>query len=212
MNGDDGEIGTWLKIFVVCIFGLGSVMGFFLFFSRNSLLSKASGEQASLLFIPHTQVVQKGNTVKVQILLDTNKAYVRGVDVAVAFDQSFLTLNSIIPKAQKDSQLRTYLPLDYSNDFDSMKVISQANKNGRMEFSAITADMKKNQLMKSINGNLVLAELEFLMKKEGTTKVTILKSHPSRDSTVVQATNPPINILTKTNVLTLTTLIPTLSP
>jgi hypothetical protein len=187
-------------------------MGFFLFFSRNSLLSKASGEQASLLFIPHTQVVQKGNTVKVQILLDTNKAYVRGVDVAVAFDQSFLTLNSIIPKAQKDSQLRTYLPLDYSNDFDSMKVISQANKNGRMEFSAITADMKKNQLMKSINGNLVLAELEFLMKKEGTTKVTILKSHPSRDSTVVQATNPPINILTKTNVLTLTTLVPTPSP
>lgn len=212
MNGDDGEIGTWLKIFVVCIFGLGSVMGFFLFFSRNSLLSKASGEQASLLFVPDTHVVQKGNTVKVQIVLDTNKAYVRGVDVAVAFDQSFLTLNTIIPKAQKDSQLKTYLPLDYANDFDSMKVISQANKSGRIEFSAITADMKKSQLMKSINGNLVLAELEFLMKKKGTTKVTILKSHPSRDSTVVQSTNPPINILTKTNVLTLTTLIPTLSP
>lgn len=205
MNNEDVEIGVWVRIFVVCIFGLGTAVGFFIFFSGNSVFTKASGEQASLQFSPNSISAHKGETVKVQVMLDTNKAQIRGTDVMMKFDPTLLTLNRLIPTAQKYTELKTYLPLDEYQNFDNWKVISRANSEGIIEFSAITADIPNNKLLKTISGNLAIAELEFIMKKEGTTKVEFLKSHPTHDSTVVQDINPPINILTRTNTLILST-------
>lgn len=212
MNNEDVEIGVWVRIFVVCIFGLGTAVGFFIFFSGNSVFTKASGEQASLQFSPNSISAHKGETVKVQVMLDTNKAQIRGTDVMMKFDPTLLTLNRLIPTAQKYTELKTYLPLDEYQNFDNWKVISRANSEGIIEFSAVTADIPNNKLLKTISGNLAIAELEFIMKKVGTTKVEFLKSHPTHDSTVVQDINPPINILTRTNTLILSTQILTPTP
>ncbi len=211
MDNELIEIGIWIKIFFFCVFGLGAAIGFFIFFSGNAFFTKASGGDASIMFSPATIVAKKGDVFTVQLMVDTNKSYVRGIDVVASFDPSALTLRMITPTAQKDTELKTYLPLDSSNTFDFLNVISHANKTGTLDFGAIAADVQTNKMKSAVNGNFVMATLEFFVLKEGNATVTLLKTHPTRDSTVVQDVNPPVNILSKVNTLYITpqTTIPT---
>ncbi|MBF0208087.1 MAG: hypothetical protein HQK53_14510 [Oligoflexia bacterium] len=56
---ENSDIGDWLKLFVLCIFGLGTAVVFFLFFNSNSIFTKATGAQASLTFHPYAVSVKK---------------------------------------------------------------------------------------------------------------------------------------------------------
>lgn len=212
MDNDFVEIGIWIKIFFVCIFGLGAAIGFFFYLSGNALFTKASGAQASLQFSPNTLTAKRGETVKVKLMVNTNKAQIRGVDVVAAFDPTVLMLRMVHPVSQKDTELKTFLPLDGSNDFDFSRVIARANTEGKIEFSGITADIAKNQIRRPISGNFEFAELEFLVKKEVNTAVTIVKTHPTRDSTIVEDTNPPLNILSLVNTLFILAPLPSPTP
>ena len=210
MDNDFVEIGIWIKVFFVCIIGLGSAIGFFFYFSGNALFTKASGAQASLQFSPNSLTARRGETVKVMVMVNTNKAEVRGVDVVAIFDPRVLMLRMVSPVSQNNTELKTFLPLDSSNSFDFSQVLAKANTEGRIEFSGITADITNNKIRKPVTGNFAFAELEFLVKKEMNTAVKIIKTHPTRDSTVVENSNPPLNILSLTNTLFI--LAPTPSP
>jgi hypothetical protein len=197
---EDSELGNWLKFFVLFIFGLGTVVIFFLFFNRNSFLTKASGAQATLSFNPSSLTVKKDGILSTQVELEVNNAYVRGSDIKIVYDPSRLTLLKVRPLAQEQSSLKTYLPLDASKNFNEYAVIKRANSEGVIELSAVTFDVKNSQFTQTLTGKLALVELTFIAKKEGSANIAFLANNLTLDSTVVQDTNPPLNILTKTNL------------
>jgi hypothetical protein len=147
--------------------------------------------------------------VSTQILLDVNNAYARGSDIKIVFDPSRLELVKVRPLAQEQTALKTFLPIYESRKFAEALVIRRANSEGILEFSAITADTNTGKLTQTVTGKIALAELTFVIKKEGNATVAFLTNHPTLDSTVVEEGNPPLNILTKTNILMITMDSPT---
>jgi len=202
---ESSEIGVWLKIFVVCFFGLGTAIGLLIFFSGKSLLTRASTAQASLRFKPDHIVTMQNEAVTVQVVLNTGKAAVRGSDVVISYDPTFLRLQTVTPLASTYTAFKTYVPMDQNRQFNMTKVVNTANLSGRVEFGVLAADMQNEILTKPVNGNLALAELTFIVQKDGMSYVRFLESKSNSESTVVENIKPPINILTETNILLIST-------
>lgn len=76
---------------------------------------------------------------QVQIIANTSSASIqsRGVDIQISFDRTRLQLNNITPNTAIN--LKTFLPVDASNNFNVTTVKNNANASGVIEFGAVPA-------------------------------------------------------------------------
>lgn len=206
MNPDDIDFGVWIKVFVLCIFGLGVTVGLLLFFSMNTLLTRASGAQANLLFNTQSLSIEKEKLITVQAIVDSGTTNIKATDIAIQFDPKVLYLKNINPIAQKSTSLKTYLPINELGKFNAGKVIRLANETGRIHLGAVAADVDTRTITQSVNKRIVLAEFEFFVKRELDSRISYITAHPTHDSIVVIDRNPPVNILNKTETVILTPL------
>ncbi len=213
MDKETSELGIWLKTFFVFISALTSAVFFFLYLNRYIIFNRAAGANGSLTFVKEKIVTKHAELFTAQLLLNTDKTFIRGTDVKIKFDASRLELVRVMPSAKQTTTLNTFTPLNGSV-FDYERVIAQANQTGIIEFSAITANVEKSTLTAPYTGVAILAELTFRSLQPGETTVAIVKNHPTHDSTIIEDINPPQNILSKTNTLIVTseTVIPSPTP
>ena len=203
MKSNKPTLSNWIKIPAISAAAVISAVVFFAYTNQYIDFSKASGSMAGLTFTKEEAATNVGGIVPAQIMLNTDGAAIRGTDVRISFDPSHLELISISPSAKDSTSLQTYTPLN-GRVFNSDYVLSQANKTGFIEFSAVTADMKTGAITAPFKGLTILADLTFRSIQEGKTTLTVIRQHPSQDSTVIDDSKPPQNILLKTNTLTVT--------
>jgi hypothetical protein len=211
MDKEKTELAIWLKTFTVFISAIVSSVAFFVYINRNIIFNRAAGSNGSITFVRERENTKMAGEFSTQLILNTDNAQVRGTDVRIQFDRSKLELIRLVPSARQATSLHTYLPLK-ENTFDAERVIREANDTGFIEFSALTVDMDSQTATASFKGVAVLADLAFRSLQEGRSTIRIINAHPTHDSTIVENTNPPQNILTKTNELSISSaaIIPTL--
>lgn len=213
MEKESTELTIWLKTFTIFVSAIASAVVFFLYINRYIIFNRAAARNASLTFATETLDVQSSTLLSTQVMINTDTALIKGTDVRIKFDRSKLELIHVLPKAQTETTLKTYLPLNGA-EFDMERVVRQANETGFVEFSAITADINKQSVTASFKGIAILAQLTFRSIQPGKTSLVFVNAHPTHDSTIIQDLNPPINILSRTNQLTVTSVgvFPTPSP
>ncbi|MFA5136636.1 MAG: hypothetical protein WC489_04550 [Patescibacteria group bacterium] len=201
MEKETTELAIWLKTFLLFVSALISAVFFFVYLNRYIIFNHASGANGSLTFASEKINASPSGLFATQIVLNSDNAMVRGTDVKIAFDQSKLELIRVMPWAKQTTSLKTFTPLN-NNSFDYAEVVSEANKTGIIQFNAITADMEKQTVTTPFKGITVLAELTFRSIQPGETTLSFLHTHPTQDSTIIENIDPPQNILTRTNKLT----------
>ncbi len=213
MDKEKTELAIWLKTFTVFISAIVSSVAFFVYINRNIIFNRAAGSNGSITFVRERENTKMAGEFSTQLILNTDNAQVRGADVRIQFDRSKLELIRLVPSARQTTSLHAYLPLK-ENTFDVERVIREANETGFIEFSALTLDMESQTVTTPFKGVAVLADLTFRSLQEGRSTVRIINRHPTHDSTIVENTNPPQNILTKTNELEVASvsLFPTQTP
>jgi uncharacterized membrane protein YgcG len=209
--------------FVLSVFNSNLVNGKFL----TQLTRSFAAGSASLTTLSNV-TIYNGATYDLPIMLTTDAA-ISGVDVIITFDKSKLILENISPGAVNTS-IKTFLPLNSSNAFDSQKVINAANQSGIIEFGAATFNLSSQAAEASFQGSLPqnnpLVLLRFKAVALGQSPITFVSSPGSTtDSNVVDSVNVTdilssvqngvINITTATPVPTATptpTIAPTSTP
>ena len=157
-----------------------------------------------------------GQDFTVPIFLDTGGKNIRGVDLVITFEPNFLTLKDVAADAQTTTTLKTFAPIDTSNNFDKARVICEANgvtatnctptkPGGTIEFGAVTFDYSLNSGQGGVTAPfstpqgspVLLATLSFNAKQAGTTRILIAYTPgTTTDSNVVddppRATDPAL--------------------
>lgn len=199
-NKETNELAIWLRTFVIFVFAIASSLFFLVFLNRNAIFNKAAGGSGSLAFSSRTIDARAGQAFSTQLWIGTDEMPIKGTDVRIKFDRSRLELVQVTPLAQGATSLKTFLPLQGAA-FDGQRVVNEANATGFIEFSAITADLQTQQATAPFKGQAVLAQFTFRSIQPGDTTLKIVHDHPSQDSTVIEAMNPPANILSTVNDL-----------
>lgn len=192
---ETSELLIWLKTFSVFMSAIISAVAFFLYINRYIIFNRAAGTNAGLSFTAESIQTEHAGNFKTQLMITTDNAQIHGTDVRIKFDRSKLELISVLPSALNSTTLKTFMPVA-GTEFDMERVVTQANETGFVEFGAVTADLASNTVTAPFRGTAILAELTFRSIQPGETKLTILNTHPSHDSTIVSDIMPPLNILT----------------
>lgn len=174
---------------------------------------KAVAYNATLSIIPETAgSAYLGSNYTVSVTLNTDNAKIRGTDIKIHFDQTKLKLVSILPIANQNganTSLKTFLPLNESNQFDSNTVIDSANRNGDISFTALTADMAQGNLTAVFSGTTTIAKLVFSPQITGITNLNLYFTQgQTTDSNIALDQMPPEDILAKVNNLTVDIAMP----
>lgn len=157
------------------------------------------------------QLTQQVNAVQntaftIPVMLNTNGAQVVGVDMDIRFNTQYLTVTSIsYLTTTQNTTFKTYAPVLTNGTFDANKVITRANSQGILEFSAVTFDWPANQITAPFTGSTILASVTFMPKIPGTTTITLAHTPGSTiDSNVVSNENMPQDLLSSVQNSTVT--------
>ncbi len=178
---------------------------------------------------PSPAVLSEPNAqFSVPVIVDTDQANngdpIRGVDVVINFDTTYLTLTDINPSAQVSTTLRTFAPVvtnDSKGTFDKATVISAANSSGAIKFGAATADWNISPtpaptptitITSPYSGSTTLAILTFTPKKLGSTNVSFSFTLGSTTDSNLVSANSNSDVLAQVNNLSLTIANPTNTP
>lgn len=157
--------------------------------NKQNITGKASGA-SKLYIVPNTLNVSKNETINISVKMDTESDQVTGVDLVLKFDNNFIHVNSI----DAGSGIAAF-----SNIF-----INEINNNqGAITFSAFTID--KNLAIKG-SGLEILKINANIISSSGN---SIVSFDPT---SAVSATNESASVLTNTSSLSLTIVVPTLTP
>jgi hypothetical protein len=165
---------------------------------------RAATARGSLQFTPAQISAQPNQQITVPVILNTDTASVRGVDVFISFNPSHVTVVDILPQAQQTTPLKTFLPT-VSNTFDKNTVIQRANSTGKLLFSAVTYDSSANGVTEAYKGSTILANV-VLKPVQSTTINFDFIIGSTKDSNIVDKANPPEDVLTSVTNLSITVL------
>lgn len=190
-----------LKLFFL-IAALGA--GLQLISAKIIFRNKAASQNATL-GLPASLNTKTGESFTVPVALNTAGASIRGVDIKIHFDTSRLIVQSISPIANQNTSLKTFAPINSSNNFDAERVINTANTSGNIEFSALTADLISGSITPAFNGTTILANLTFIARQDGQTAIGFdFGLNSTTDSNVVSSDIIPADILNSVSNMTIT--------
>jgi hypothetical protein len=178
------------RIFLSIFALLGIVAGLILVGQQQIFRNRAASLSARLSMTPLNASLKRGDSLNVDLILNSTSQPISGTDVIVQFDNSYLTLNGIDTYPQ-NSSLKTYVPVTSNGSFDSTKVLSEAQTSGRISFGAVAYDQSTNNLTQSFEGVInSLARLRFSVKNNapyGSTQISYVYSgaRATDDSNVV---------------------------
>lgn len=177
------------------------------------------------LTLPATLAAAPGQDIFLPVTLTSSVESIRGTDLVIDFDNTYLRLVDIVPDALTTSPLKTAIPLDASGNFDSARVVTTANSTGKVEFGLVTYDSSSQQVTQaSTISDLKLATLHFVGLQVGSTTIN-LEVDPTTvstiDTNVVSSAATPADLLISASQITNTSLVlayptptptPTLTP
>lgn len=209
------------SIGLITIFGLLlSIPLILIFDNREQVLTKinevrAVGQASSLtISVFNNQTLD--TPFDALVLLNTDSASIKGVDLIIDYDPSYLDLLDVDPVAIGTTTLKTFTPLTSSGTFDREKVISAAKETKKIRFSAVTYDYLTKQNTQPFNGVTQLAVLKFKPVKTGSTLVSFeFSQNDTKETNIVSSTNPPYDYLSQSNQLLngqILIVSPTLAP
>ncbi len=183
--------------------------------SRPDLVRAAVGQHSSLT-LSITANQQLNTPFDAIILLNTDSALIRGVDIVIDYDPSILEFQNVTPISHTTTTLKTFLPIKSDGTFDATKIIADAKDTKQIKFSSVTFDSQTKTTTSPFNGLAQLAILKFKPVKLGTTIVSFNSTFPSTtDTNIVAASNPPYDLLIQHGQLisaSVTILSPTATP
>ncbi len=136
------------------------------------------------------------------ILLNTDSAPVKGVDVVIDYDPSYLELLDIDPVAKETTSLKTFTPIATSGIFNREAVVSAGKETKKIRFSAVTYDYLGKKNTDPFNGVTQLAVLKFKPIKTGSTLVSFeFYPNNTKETNLVPASNPPYDYLSQSDQL-----------
>lgn len=178
------------------IIGIGFIVSAILVGGIFFQQARASTLEASLqLQIDSTKEYRVGQSelITVPILLNTGDSVINGVDLSFTYDSKILRLEGIIPGT--GTSLKTLLPQTTAGQFDSASVITQAQTSGRVQFSAVSAELSSSTV-NPFKGSTIIATLQFRPVGEGSGSVQWNSvSGRTDDTNVVLSGETPIDIL-----------------
>lgn len=158
---------------IVIVILLVIIASAFIFFGRKSIPTNTSvnseiqGIQketevrrpAHISLLPESKTLKVGDTISVDIVLDTGGEEIYGVDInSLRYDPTLLgVVNAGTGKAEKEIKAGTLMGINAENKVDDSV--------GTIKFSQLSSPETK------FNGKGVLATVTFKTKKEGTAKI-----------------------------------------
>ncbi len=146
--------------------------------TSQEIRSKAVADNGQLTFsASNTGPFSSGQTIDVAVNLNNGGQAVTGADIIVQFDKAKLTLQNITQNTTTNTVFKTYAPVDANGNFNTAKVISDANANGTVEFGIVSFDWSAGALTSPTPGNTILspaATLRFAVKTAATSGTTML--------------------------------------
>lgn len=171
----------------------------------QDIREEAATQNASLTFISPDNSLNRGETATatIQVNPGTNNQVV-GVDVVATFNRSVMQLTNIVPNTT--SNLKTFVPLNTSNNFNIAQIIATANQTGTITFGAVAFNNGTN--LGGQTSSFMLATLEFSTISTGTSTLSFVHSLNSTTDSNVVSLDTATDTLQTTTPITFTIINP----
>ncbi len=154
---------------------------------RSAPVVASEGKFASLTMNVVRDRVNPTDSFGIILVLNTDSAPVKNVDVVIDYDPESTEFTDIVPIAQSTTELKTFTPERVDLAFDREKVVADAKSTRQIRFSARADGFFK--------GVTQLSELKFRSLKPGTSLIAFSFEKGSIYDTNIMGLSDPVSDL-----------------